>query len=48
MEYKLKKVKKTTTKQVKYSNTIFINGNCHCIDRLNKKKRTREFIQDFI
>lgn len=32
----------------KYNNTVFINGKCKSIDRLNKNKRTRDFIEDII
>jgi len=48
MELKRKKSIKTTSNHLKYSNTIFLNGKRYSIDRLNKHKRTKEFIQDII
>ena len=48
MKLKRKKSIKTTSNHLKYSNTIFLNGKSYNIDKLNKHKRTKEFIQDII
>jgi len=48
MLVELKRTTKTTRTNSKYSDTIFINGKARSICRLNKNKKTKDFIKDII